>query len=203
MKEYGVFSVRNQAQKILFDEEMSGQISDGAWENTAPYDHWEVWCSAEVVVDPDNVGRNFYAKKDNYNLNRKDLLDIVGDRMLESVRKVQPDYTWDDMVADLKDLKTIMKIQRSETVEERAVRENKEADDRRQSQEIQAARNATAAEVKQLADELGVDVGYVSTDYVKYNDGIPHKAVLALVEAAVEAATKPKVDHDQLRPGPG
>ena len=197
-REYGVLTVRNQAQKILFDEEMSGQISDGMWENTRPYDHWEPWCAAEVVVG-ENVGRNFYAKKDNYNLNNKELLDIVGDRMLEAVQKVQPDYTWADMVADLKDLRTIMKIQRDETFEERGARENKQADDRRAAQAAQDKRNQAAAEVAELAEKLGVEVGYISTSYVSYKDGLSYDKVLELVAAA----TAPKVDHDSLRPCPG
>ena len=29
--------------KALFDHEISGQLSDGAWENTMPYHHWKFW----------------------------------------------------------------------------------------------------------------------------------------------------------------
>lgn len=77
-----VLKVATPAQKFMFNNEFCGQISDGMWENTQPYDHWEVWCDAHVEVDPDNIGRNFYAKKDNYALNSKQLLDVVGDRVL-------------------------------------------------------------------------------------------------------------------------
>jgi hypothetical protein len=106
-------AVRNQAQKILFDEELSGQISDGAWENSTPHDHWRPWCDAEVVVDPANVGRDFYAKRDSYGLDRRDLLDIIGDRMLASVQRAVPSYTRKTMLADLRDLKAILKTRRS------------------------------------------------------------------------------------------
>lgn len=78
--------VRNIAQKVLMDEELKGQISDGAWENLNVTDHWQVWCDAEVVVDPANVGRDFWAKYDHYNFTNKELLEIVGQRMVESVR---------------------------------------------------------------------------------------------------------------------
>lgn len=105
----GTLTVRNEAQRILFTEELAGQISDGMWENTRPNDHWEVWCRAEVVVGP-NVGRDFYARKDNYNLNSSALLDCVGDRMLESVQAINPSYTMRDMILDLRDLKKIMKM---------------------------------------------------------------------------------------------
>jgi hypothetical protein len=106
-------AVRNAAQKILFDEELSGQISDGMWENSAPRDHWRPWSRAEVVVDPINVGRDFYAQKDNYGINRRDLLDIVGDRMLASVQRALPSYTRGMMLADLRDLKVIFRTRRS------------------------------------------------------------------------------------------
>ena len=102
-------TVRNEAQKILFKDELAGQISDGYWENTRPYDHWRVWSRAEVVVDPTNVGRDFYAQKDNYSLNNAELLACVGSRMLASVQAVIPSYTLKEMKADLKDLKVIFK----------------------------------------------------------------------------------------------
>jgi len=81
-----VFHVRNEAQKALMDHEIKGQISDGAWENAQPQHHWHNWSSSEVHVRPDQLGRNFHAAKDNYGINRKDLLDIVGKRMKAHVR---------------------------------------------------------------------------------------------------------------------
>ena len=73
---------RNNIQAALFNVELSGQISDGMWENTRPHRHFEPWCRAEVNVNPDNVGVNFYAPKNNYNFSSKELLSIVGDRMI-------------------------------------------------------------------------------------------------------------------------
>ena len=64
MKTGGILAFRNAVQKALFDIELCGQLSDGYWENATPHDHWEVWCDAETVVDPSNVGRGFYAKRD-------------------------------------------------------------------------------------------------------------------------------------------
>ena len=79
-------SFRTQDQKTLWDNEIRGQLSDGCWENAVPSNHWKVWCDAETVVDPDNVGRNFRALKDNYDLVRKDLLEVVAGRMLVQVK---------------------------------------------------------------------------------------------------------------------
>jgi hypothetical protein len=74
-------TVRTQIQKNLFDIELSGQISDGMWENTRPFEHWKVWCDCKVEVGTE-LGRDFYAVKDNYAFNSSELLDVVGDRML-------------------------------------------------------------------------------------------------------------------------
>lgn len=79
-----VLVVRNVEQAAIWLE-LDGQLSDGMWENTRPLDHWKPWCDARVVVGK-NVGRNFSARKDNYNFSSKELLDVVGKRMLGVVR---------------------------------------------------------------------------------------------------------------------
>jgi hypothetical protein len=103
--------LRNLAQKVLWEHELTGQISDGRWENSGPRDHWMPWCNAEVVVDPDNVGRDFYARRDGYCFTERDLLSIIGDHMLEAVQTlVDPAYTEKDMLKDLRDIRKIIKI---------------------------------------------------------------------------------------------
>lgn len=75
------------SQVALYEMELIGQISDGHWENARPDGHWEPWCiDIQVIVDPENVGRDFYADKVNYNLTNKDLLEVVGTRMERYVR---------------------------------------------------------------------------------------------------------------------
>lgn len=133
--------VRNLAQKVLFMEELQGQISDGMWENARPFEHWKVWCDSEleVIVNANNVGRNFSAIKSNYNLNSSELLECVGDRMVLNVRaykmfnmpfeqlsgedqkKVRDDekvYTMTNMRYDLQDLRKILGTYRHEEVAE-------------------------------------------------------------------------------------
>lgn len=77
--------VRNLEQAAAWLE-LDGQISDGMWENARPNDHYLPWCRARVVVSPANPGRNFYARKDNYDFASRELLDVVGLRMLATVR---------------------------------------------------------------------------------------------------------------------
>lgn len=77
-----MINFRNQVQADLFKHEISGQISDGMWENARPFNHWKVWCEAEVAVDPENVGVNFWAQKNNYGFDNHELLEIIGERMI-------------------------------------------------------------------------------------------------------------------------
>lgn len=71
----GTLVLRNQDQKVIWECELTGQLSDGQWENAQPYDHWEAWCYADVAVDPTNVGRDFYAKRTGYGFTRTAFLD--------------------------------------------------------------------------------------------------------------------------------
>lgn len=77
---------RNSAQAALFQYELAGQISDGYWENSRPFDHWKPWCNAHVIVDPANLGKDFYAGRESYNFTSKDLLDVVSERMIYKAR---------------------------------------------------------------------------------------------------------------------
>ena len=72
--------VASPVQKTLFICELRGQISDGNWENSRPYNHWKVPCSATVVVDPVKQGIDFYSRR--YNFADSRLLEVVSDRML-------------------------------------------------------------------------------------------------------------------------
>ena len=91
-----IFAVANDTQRALFNYEIVGQLSDGEWENARPRNHWKEWCNCDVVtvgtthdgLTIDGIGRNFYAKKDNYALTRKDLLESIGTRMLALARLV-------------------------------------------------------------------------------------------------------------------
>lgn len=71
----------NEYEKNLYDCELSGQISDGMYENSSP--DWQYWTSLETKVGT-NIGRTQkeytkICKKDNYSF--RGLYDIVGDRI--------------------------------------------------------------------------------------------------------------------------
>lgn len=82
-----LIKVENQEQKIILRCEMLGQISDGMWENAKPYDHYRPWMRIKeenTVVDPSDIGvdESFHFAKRNYNFVNKELLDIVGERII-------------------------------------------------------------------------------------------------------------------------
>jgi hypothetical protein len=83
--------LRNIEQVALFELELKGQLSDGNWENSRPSDHWKAWCNCKAAVVPAGMqpGRNFWASRDRYGLTSKQLLDVIGGRMLGIVRVTQ------------------------------------------------------------------------------------------------------------------
>ena len=79
-------NVGNAAQAALLKHELLGQMSDGHWENSRAHgEGWREWSRADVVVDPDNVGINFYQPR-NYDFLSEDLLKTVRTRMILYVR---------------------------------------------------------------------------------------------------------------------
>ena len=93
IKGYNIY-FRNQNQVTLWNNELLGQLSDGCWENAKPLDHWIIWhnCDAKVAEGV-SVGRDFsYCGKQNYNFTDKDLLNVVGQRMIQSVRLTLAGY---------------------------------------------------------------------------------------------------------------
>jgi len=111
----------NPAQVALFTEELGGQISDGYWENSNPWEHYKWVPPSERVVVAEYSERTglFYPYTDSsgttwvrftaprkYNFGNKVLLDCVSDRMLEYV-KALPDHEWYTMKSLKKDLKAI------------------------------------------------------------------------------------------------
>lgn len=73
----------------IFENEIKGQLSDGMWENTQPFDHWVFWSDLLVNVEPgcvpsvrplDSQSVTLSCKKNGYNI--AGLFEYVGDRML-------------------------------------------------------------------------------------------------------------------------
>jgi hypothetical protein len=73
--------VKNLAQANLWACEIVGQLSDGAWENTKPYSHWEVWAEADIKVGGIPGYAGFKPAKTQYALDTQ-LIPYVGGRML-------------------------------------------------------------------------------------------------------------------------
>jgi hypothetical protein len=78
---------RTRSQCTLYEAELKGQISDGAWENATPSGHWKIMCEAEAYVaeSPAQLGLNFEPRR-YYDFAASDLLEVVADRMIEFVK---------------------------------------------------------------------------------------------------------------------
>lgn len=68
----------------LWKMELLGQFSDGMWENTRPYDHWQAWSNMKVELGSPRRAHEYSVLKDSYNIGA--LKPIVGDRMLKFAR---------------------------------------------------------------------------------------------------------------------
>jgi hypothetical protein len=81
MNTKNVIQLPTNSQRALWMHEISGQLSDGMWENARPFDHWKFWCELEVISGAPHVFSNGHCKKTGYNLTS--LLEYVGDRMVK------------------------------------------------------------------------------------------------------------------------
>ena len=103
----------NRAQVILYECELKGQISDGNWEDSKPYDHWERMCNAQATNDSAAplgcVG--FYPIR-KYNFADSQLVEIVGDRMVWFVKVYTafPEFSFDKHW-DYDDVSSLTKVQ--------------------------------------------------------------------------------------------
>ena len=84
-KQADTLYVGTRAQAAIYEFEMKGQLSDGRWENSLPFNHWVIPANAQVVVRPEQVGRNFDVRR-GYNFGERELFDAVGARMTRYVK---------------------------------------------------------------------------------------------------------------------
>lgn len=97
---------RNNAQQVLYDKEIRGQISDGHWENDDT--DTRLWyCLAKV--NSKNVGSS-WKPSPKLDFADEDLIEFLGDRMIDYVLDsgVRKRYTLDNLRADLLDMTLIV-----------------------------------------------------------------------------------------------
>jgi predicted DNA-binding WGR domain protein len=91
-----VIQFENATQVALFQGELIGQMSDGAWENASPMNHWRPMSEATVRVG--KPGMNFVPMR-TYDYASPELLSIVGDRwlFLAKATKAYPSVDFSDI----------------------------------------------------------------------------------------------------------
>jgi hypothetical protein len=98
--------VRNEAQKIIFDKELKGQLSDGIWENETTDER--LW-NCEVIVA--NLGERLgcsFSPRYPVDFCDESMTDLLADRVVEYVRCAGMEYYEDMLVDDLVDLTKIV-----------------------------------------------------------------------------------------------
>lgn len=81
LKVSGVMYLPTVSAAAIFENEIKGQLSDGAWENARPYDHWKIWSDIKCKIgSPKTIFINNRPIKTSYNLHS--LIQYVDDRMI-------------------------------------------------------------------------------------------------------------------------
>lgn len=78
----GTISFPNRTAKAIWDHEILGQMSDGAFENSQPQDHWQYWSALTSQIGEPKVVANMAPNKTGYNF-EKEVIPYVGDRMIQ------------------------------------------------------------------------------------------------------------------------
>lgn len=77
-REQGTITLPTITAVALWTHEITGQLSDGMWEGTAPHNHFKFWCALDAVhsegAKPTVHCVSGYCMKSNYNLLK--LLDL-------------------------------------------------------------------------------------------------------------------------------
>lgn len=76
----GVIFLPSYSAIAIWDWELTGQFSDGAWENARPDDHWKFWCDLDPVIGQPEVCAPGYPRKNGYGFGVLLQYDL-GDRM--------------------------------------------------------------------------------------------------------------------------
>lgn len=83
----GTMTLTTPAAATVMECEIKGQMSDGAWENSNPSDHWKFWNDLTVEVGD----KNFVTSKDIWQCRKAgygltSLIEYVGERMIAQGR---------------------------------------------------------------------------------------------------------------------
>lgn len=128
--ELRILFLATDIQALLFEKVIVAQLSDGYWENSAPFEHWKFWTAVTVVsAGPGSGGvprlvvggaaswRGPRCTRIKYGLERLLQFDPVREQMLAMVNQYNaaitsahtPIYTVKELRADLKAIKLAMR----------------------------------------------------------------------------------------------
>jgi hypothetical protein len=103
-----IITFKDPIEKALFDEELTGQISDGMWENTRNTE-W-LWAAKTQLGDSNAISFHSYHGKTGFRF--ASLIEHVGDRMIEVGKRFDPDYNEKKLRKNLRNISKIIKMAR-------------------------------------------------------------------------------------------
>jgi hypothetical protein len=89
----GIMTLPSKIAVALWKVELKGQLSDGIFENSEPYDHWEFWHGVRVVFgeSPKCEKISGLCLKNTYDFT--ELIDIIPERLISICRMVKAGAT--------------------------------------------------------------------------------------------------------------
>ncbi len=96
METTGVIAFATSTQYALWQREIRGQLSDGMWENSRPFEHWRPWCNLVPVITDGLTYVKFgsrYPTKVKYALLRLCSIPEIEQRMIIVGRMALADIT--------------------------------------------------------------------------------------------------------------
>lgn len=108
---------KSAVQAAIFTSVLLPELKAGHWAEARPHGHEVDWASAEVIVDPKRVGRNFDALRSNYNLVNKAFVDSTLEKAVRVAKKAGAEgLTKVEFRKELWDMMKIMRTKRGEAI---------------------------------------------------------------------------------------
>jgi len=183
----GTITFRTRVQKALWDYEITGQLSDGHWENAGPQNHWEFWGSLESKVGSDVgvVRGDKPCLRYAYDLANENLFDVVGDRMLMIAKAAK--LGWPE--EKIKDAE----YYENDTVETAKPKKSLSAEDVKELFACDYTKEAVKRDLKEMSDVMKT----ASYSGKKKLEGKKEKATEKDLMRVKDIVTKAKGDKDK------
>lgn len=102
-----ILTVATQAQKVVLENVLLGEIATGFWKNARPADHADSWKGVEITIGADLGAAGFDVPR-NYNFVNPDFFRRAEEKLMEAAKTVNPDITVKQLKKQLISLNQIL-----------------------------------------------------------------------------------------------